>query len=61
MISLLTELEKLHPDNRHVRDNPVKDFVSRGKNPPAASGVARPWFAAARRSGRMEIALMGAV
>jgi hypothetical protein len=25
------ELEKLHPDNRHVKDNPVKDFVSRGR------------------------------
>ena len=25
------ELEQLHPDNRQVRDNPVKDFVSRGR------------------------------
>jgi hypothetical protein len=25
------ELEALHPDNRHVKDNPVKDFVSRGR------------------------------
>jgi hypothetical protein len=35
------ELENLHPDNRNVRDNPVKDFVSRGKNPPAIAGLAR--------------------
>ncbi len=26
------ELGQLHPDNRPVRENPVKDFVSRGKN-----------------------------
>jgi hypothetical protein len=25
------ELEKFHPGNRHVKDNPVKDFVSRGR------------------------------
>ena len=50
------ELEQLHPDNsdksragRHVRDNPVKDFVSRGRNPPAASGLTRPRFASAPR------------
>jgi hypothetical protein len=41
------ELEKLHPDNsdksragRHVKDNPVKDFVSRGRNQAAIASVA---------------------
>jgi hypothetical protein len=41
------ELEKLHPDNsdksragRHVKDNPVKDFVSRGRNQTAIASVA---------------------
>ena len=28
------ELEQLHPDNRHVRDNPVNNRVTRGRNPP---------------------------
>jgi type II restriction enzyme len=58
------ELEKLHPDNsdksragRHVRDNPVKDFVSRGKNPPAASSVTRHRITESHWSWRMEIAL----
>ena len=29
------ELEQLHPDNRHVRDNPVNNAVIRGGNPSA--------------------------
>jgi hypothetical protein len=44
------ELEQLHPDNRHVKDNPVKDFVSRGRNPPAIAGATRPRFTVARRA-----------
>jgi type II restriction enzyme len=47
------ELEKLHPDNRHVRDNPVKDFVSRGKNSPTTPSIARFGFVAARRARRL--------
>jgi type II restriction enzyme len=50
------DLEKLHPDNsdesragRHVRDNPVKDFVSRGRNPPATPSPSRRRLAAAHR------------
>jgi hypothetical protein len=35
------ELEKLHPDNRNVRDNPVKDFVSRGRNSPTTPNSPR--------------------
>jgi len=29
------ELEKHHPDNRQVKDNPVNNTVTRGRNPPA--------------------------
>jgi hypothetical protein len=58
------ELEKLHPDNsdklragRHVKDNPVKDFVSRGRNQAATSGVARHGIVDPPRSWRMVIAM----
>ena len=44
------ELEKLHPDNsdksragRHVKDNPVKGFVSRGRNQAAIANVCVIW------------------
>jgi type II restriction enzyme len=47
------ELEKLHPDNRHVRDNPVKDFISRGRNPPTTSSLERHGIAAPHRAWRL--------
>jgi hypothetical protein len=53
------ELENLHPDNRHVRDNPVNNRVTRGRNPPAIAGIARRRVIDPSRSWRMAIALNG--
>jgi hypothetical protein len=44
------ELEQLHPDNRHVRDNPVNNTVTRGRNSPTTSSAARHRPAASRRA-----------
>ncbi|MGA2242663.1 MAG: DpnI domain-containing protein [Verrucomicrobiota bacterium] len=43
------ELEKLHPDNRHVRDNPVNNTVTRGR-PRKRLRLTRQEFASICRS-----------
>jgi hypothetical protein len=52
------ELEQLHPDNRHVKDNPVNNRVTRGRNPPATSSAARFRIIDSHRSWRMEVAVI---
>jgi hypothetical protein len=43
------ELAELRPGNEHVRENPVNYMVTRGRNSPATSGLARPEFTFAYR------------